>query len=102
MLPKSVNVGDIVYPAYSPVSVGVVLRTGVSHEIKAPHGKIMKLSDSCEVRFKKGTRVVALCELRSLEDLIADHEKKLQSHIDRLADFRTWLKNNPEPPDQPV
>jgi len=73
-------VGHIVYMPYAPLHYGKVI------DVKLYVAGSNKPLPGYTIRWKDGTENVVMCfHLKSLEELIADHEKKLKGHKARLA-----------------
>ena len=73
-------VGHIVYEPYMPQKYGKVI------DVKLYVAGSNRPLPGYTVRWKDGTENVVMCyHLKSLEELIADHEKKLAGHKKRLA-----------------
>lgn len=79
--------GHIVYEPYAPLNYGKI----IGHEI-ARAGHNPHLMPLYTVRWKDGTTSkVWPFHLKSLEELIEDHEKKLAGHKARLAKAQAEL-----------
>jgi hypothetical protein len=75
--------GHIVYEPYRPLFYGKVLRT--REAIISPTFTTVEYL----IRWKDGTESwVRYYHLKSLEDLVADHAKKLKGHKKRLAEAK--------------
>ena len=72
------RIGDVVYEPYSPQKLGRVIE--VKGSDKDPYQQeVLVHWKSGDIEWRKGTRVLRL------EDLIEDHERKLDGHKTRLV-----------------
>ena len=88
------NVGDFVYEPYSPQRPGKVMRIvgagSTTIDIDGGVGTIPPLvlssNDYVEVKFLNGkTKQISMMHLADFNALIADHQKKLQTHQSKLS-----------------
>ncbi len=75
------DVGDLVYKSYTPQKAGKVIRTIEGQMRTAMNGRTWREPDKVEIKWLNGTTsIVSVLGLRDFRDLIADHEKKLDTH----------------------
>ena len=79
--------GDFVYKAYQPQTPGKVIRVmdgEMKHDMAT--GKTWKTPDRAEVKWINGkTEIVSVLSLQNFRQLIADHEKKQETHKSKLT-----------------
>ncbi len=82
------DVGDFVYVAYTPQSPGKVVRIieGVVRTARDGSGRQYRDAPTAEIKWLKGgTTIISVLGLRDFRSLIADHEKKLDTHRKTLS-----------------
>lgn len=84
------NIGDYVYESYKPLNPGKVIRTisDTTHTEEDPsiQGGITFHENILEVKFLNGeTKLINTMHLADFQELIDDHKKKLQTHLNNKA-----------------
>ena len=79
------EVGDFVYKAFKPQTPGKVVRV-IEGEMRTDfRGRPYRESAKAEVCWLNGTTsIVSMLNIRSFRELIADHERKLETHRSKL------------------
>jgi hypothetical protein len=76
------EVGDFVYKAYTPQSAGKVIRI-IEGQMRTT---TFKEPPGAEIKWINGTTTIEnVLSLRDFRSLIADHEKKLETHKKTLS-----------------
>jgi hypothetical protein len=80
------EVGDFVYKAYTPQTAGKVIRIIEGQMRTALNGNTFKEPPKAEIKWLNGTTtILSVLSLQDFRGLIADHEKKLETHRKTLS-----------------